>query len=217
MNIQGFKFLEAYGFPIPRFNMVFRSPEELDWATIAEHGVVSGFLMVAFDDRSSIYDHPYKNRGIKAIGISAEQIMSTWRHLSRELFLMGVDKRNQIYLLLEQFTEEMIKFSGMADKIVDTNWFGRVAIDIVYGSRPVGRDWRPDYSMSLPIIAGRPFWSQVEICTSKGNEHPTSYIISRLVRDLRRIPQNVHLDFEVMTNGYFLYHDLFFIGPVPAV
>lgn len=212
MNLKGFLYLRSFGFPVPMLSEVFRKPDELNWNLILKDGYETRFMLIGFDDRGSIYDHPYKNRDTKIKSVSYNLFFSKWIELSSILTNKGISSVNQIFYLGKQFSRENLKFSGMIRKEIDDNWFGDIVVDIVSGDRSPGVDWLPDYSLFLPLIAGRPSWSKAQVQYNNTKINLSRRFIARLVRDIRKIPFNAHLDFEVLDDGNLVYHDMFFIS-----
>ncbi|WP_420640512.1 hypothetical protein [Candidatus Leptofilum sp.] len=211
MNIKGFLYLKSSGYPVPKLSEVFRKPNELNWDLILGDEYETRFLLVGFDDRGSIYDHPYKNRDTKIKSVSYDLFYSKWLELSSILTSRGIDPINQIFFLGKQFSQQNLKFSGMIKKEIDDNWFGEIVVDIKSGDRPPGVDWLPDYSLVLPIIAGRPSWSKEQVQNNNAITYLKRRFIARLVRDIRKIPFNAQLDFEVLADNDLVYHDMFLI------
>ncbi len=209
MNIEGFKTLIAYGFPTPDIAEFFHHPTELDWVKIEAHAAPgSRFLVLGFDTRCSIYDHPYEHRGVKRAGISKETVEAAWLDISRQLTNSGVNSERQLYLLLEQYTEKTILASGMASMWADAQGFGQIAVEVAFVSREPGGKWEPDYAVYVPVIDSRPSWSQARTTGEADVSPRIPQVASRVIRDLRRIDQNPSLDFVIMLDGRLVYHDL---------
>lgn len=211
MNIQGFKLLLAYNYPTPAFSSVFRTPTELNWKTIKPESPEVGFHLIGFDDNSSIYDHPFQITSFRLSNIRVDQINDAWTYLSSELSNAHVNKEDQIFYLARQFNEFEILYWGMTNKILDENWFGRIALDLRYKTRPSSQDWQPDYSMTLPINGGRRDWSIAKKEYYSSKCLVDDYVIAKIIKAIWNIPVNAHLDFVIFYNARITYHDLCFL------
>jgi hypothetical protein len=197
MNIKGLEHLIIYGLPVMRNLALFRELDELTVEYKNSLGSLPLWAMIGFDyANTSIDDNPYFLRESKAVRcFTNNEFEMAFDRINSELEGQGVPKGNRIYLACEVFTDDTVLFSGQAMLSQE-----KIFIDIFEGNRPSKVTWVPDYSFTIPVIGARASFS--ELSSGHYKHH-----IARIVRDILKLPENPHVDFSRLRDGYFFYHD----------
>jgi hypothetical protein len=195
MNIHGVLLLKRMGLPegFIHFNNFSEIPSEF----LDNLGEDRNLFIMGSDNRIKITDNPYKIKRWRRVNISKNEIESSSKELNMEMEAEGIPKENRIFSLGLCFNESNTIFQGHAFKIDDT-----IYIDIKRGLRKSGTDFTPDFAFTIPIINNRITFSEIPDFEFR------DYVV-RICKDLLLFYiGNPYLDFALMEDKKFFYHDL---------
>ncbi len=181
---------------LPVFNKtsIFNDISELSEGALDKYSDKEPLAMQAFPENISITDHPYKKEGrIFKRGFSKNSILKIFNELNEELDKHSFSRNNRTFLLFKAFGDVDVKFSGQIWKKEN-----KLIIDFFNGNMPSGRDWNPHHS------------EVVNIENPKILESEYAEITKRILKDIGRLDEGAYLDFSLLNNGDFFYHDLSF-------
>ena len=197
MNIHGVLLLKVMG--LAEGFTHFKEFSEVPSQTLNEFSNEKNLFIMGSDDRITITDNPYKIKRWRRVNISKDEIEPSVKELNAEMEADNIPRENRIFSMGLCFNDSNIILQGHALKRDDT-----IYIDIKKGQRKSGTDFTPDYSFTIPIINNRALFSSIPDFEFR------DYVVQICKDVLKFYHGDPYLDFALMTDNRFFYHDLSF-------
>ena len=195
MNIKGILKLQENKLPLPRAAVIFRNIQDIPLNHLDKYGDSKKWALNGFDDRILINDSPYKIKDYKYEGFSRLELNNIFNDINKKMDENKIPLANRVFLLCESFFSWEIVFSGHAVKREEV-----VYIDILNSDSPYGSG-RPDFSFSIALVNKKYIF----------NESPDEKLyphMTKIVNDLKKFDGTAYIDFTLLKDGYFFYHNL---------
>ena len=196
MNIKGLQLLNEKGLPVIRSLFIFRGLSEISKEHINKYGDSPVWAIRGFDDRLKINASPYIVKNFRIHEFSKDELKEKFDLINSKLEEINVPKENRIFFICEYFSDA--KFSGHA--IFKDDF---IYIDILNANRPSQKDWTPDVSFKIKMVNGRPLFAHIE-------ENKYEDYLAKICKDIIKFNEGAYIDFTLLRDGYFFYHDLSF-------
>ncbi|MGV8169397.1 MAG: hypothetical protein ACP5N3_05050 [Candidatus Nanoarchaeia archaeon] len=207
MNIRGIELLRRIGLPGPKKELVFSNEKEVDLDYLYTD-CLRGTTIIVFDSAEPINQNPLYEKDVRKYKIERKDYFTVFKELVAKMQEKGVRRENMLFLTHQTYTSDDIIYSGRITVHIDNNGFGLIKIDAFQGLRKGQSTIDPDYIYSCKVVGTRIIKSSEKVYKSDFNF--PGELLSRIIRDVRKISGNPNIDFEVYKeNGALFYHDMF--------
>jgi hypothetical protein len=206
MNIQGIQLLRRLNLPGPRLEIIFEDIFEVNLERLYL-GATHGATILAFDVSEPINQNPLLEKNVRVYRVKREEFKQNLEMLTEQMLRKGVKKKDLIFLTHQTYTSEDISISGRV-AIYTQGEVGSFFVEGNEGLRKGSTDLNPTFVYQCPIV-GCSLRTSEGLWLRRDFYLPEQYL-KQLMREVRLIPGDPNVDFEVYSdNGKLFYHDLF--------
>jgi len=206
MNIQGIQLLRRLGLPGPRAETIFREVSEVNLDELY-NGSTRGSALFAFDSSEPITQNPLYEKNVRKYNVPRTEFLKTLEQLAEQMLRKGVRGKDLTFMAHQTYIPEDISFSGRV-AIYTEGEVGNFFVEGIEGLRKGSTDFNPTFVYQCPFVSCALRTSQ-GIWLRQGVNFPGRYL-EQLMRQVRLIPGDPNVDFEIYKdNEQLFYHDLF--------